>query len=58
MSLDQNIAELRTELADCILTWAERAAMTAELEAALAERARRDGTPSFAQSRGEGRAAA
>ena len=58
MSLDQHIAELRAELADCILTRAERAAMTAELEAALAERARRDGTPSLAQPRREERAAA
>ncbi len=38
MTLDQHIAELRAELAHCILTKSERARIRAELEGALREK--------------------
>lgn len=41
MTLDQHVAELRAELAHCILTKTERAAIQAELGAARVEQAQR-----------------
>jgi hypothetical protein len=50
MSLIDHIAELRAELAHCLLTRRERTQLEAELRMALAARASRDGripTPSM-----------
>jgi len=49
MTLDQHIAELRAELDGCILSRRERAQISTELEAALAERTRRTGETAISE---------